>query len=147
MKTLRSLDSFDRYVTLKYHNESKYKTLCGGLVTILIFILMVAYIIILITNKSEETSTIKVSNITNDSDTTQVIGDTEFNTITDFKRYDNYKTMTENPIEYNLTLENWYVAIMLSKPYNTSLFDVFFYINYRDSINENSSYAVLPLTI
>ena len=146
MRIIRSIDTFDRYISLKHNTESKYRTLCGGLLTILIFILMVVYFALIIANLDENTSSVLVSNSTANSNTSQIIGDTEFNLSVDFRTYNSYKTMTENPIEYNLTEAGWAVALLLTKQFDPSLYQVQFTIFAKSSVNENEEYLSFPLS-
>ena len=143
---IRSIDIFDTYSSLKYNSQSKYRTICGGILTILIFLLMVVYFALIIANSDEKTTTVMVSNSTTSSNTSQVIGDTEFNSSIDFRTYNSFKTMTENTIEYRLTEAGWAVALLLTKQFDPSLYQVQFTIYSKSSVNENEEYLGFPLS-
>ena len=126
MKLLKSIDIFDRSFTLKFRSESKYRTYCGGILTIIIITLMVTYFALLIVNPREKTTESTSSN-SNNSNTTQVFGNTEFDVLNDFRIYNSHKTMTDDSEEYNLTASGWNIAVHVDTPYNSSLFEVNFY--------------------
>ena len=147
MSVLRSIDVFDTYIGLKYNSQSKYKTLCGGILTILIFLLMVVYFVLILVNSDEKTTSVLASNSTGSSNTSQVFGDTEFNSNIDFRTYNSHKTVTENTIEYNLTEGGWAVALMVSKLYNSSLYNVYFSTYAKASVNDSPGFIDFPLSV
>ena len=109
---------------------------------------MITYLVLMIKNSKEKTIiTETVFDNTTDANTTEVFGNTEFHAINDFRTFNNYKTMTDNLEEYNLTISSWGVALMLNLPYNSSLYDVFFYINARSDINSETELILLPLSL
>ena len=109
---------------------------------------MVVYFALIVSNSSEtKTTSIVVSTSTTNSNTSQIFGDTEFNSRTDFRTYNSYKTMTDNSFEYNLTEASWGVALMLSKSYNSSIYDVYFYTYIKSEDEGTSDFLVFPLTI
>ena len=87
-----------------------------------------------------------VSDSTTNSNTSEVIGNTEFNSSTDFRTYNSYKTVTDNSNEYHLTEGGWFVAVMLSKSYNLSLYDVYFYSYVKSSVDEDREFLDFSLS-
>ena len=144
MRILRSADSFDRYVSLKSKSQSKYRTCCGGIMTIIIFILMLVYLIVLITNPleikkttSSNTSTGTNTTATNTttanttSNPTTTIEGIEFEAITDFRTYSNHTTRTDNTAEYDLKSGGWAIGLHFITGYDPKKIVVdFFTIEY-----------------
>ena len=152
MKIIRSIDIFDRNVSLKYQNQSKFRTCCGAIVTIVIFVLMIVHLSVLIMNPSEKTTVSTTSNITTsdnttDQVTTQVIGDTEFELLNDFRMYNNFKTLLNDTQLHNVTESGWFVSVVLSQPYNSSLHQLLFYTSERQDVDSDVVSGVLPATV
>ena len=147
MRILRSVDSFDRYVSLKNKSQSKYRTCFGGIMTIVIFILMLAYFIVLITNpletkktttsSSTSTDTNTTTNTTTDTNTTSnpttTIGDLEFEAITDYRTYSKHISRTDDRVEYDVKSGGWAFALYFSIPYDPTILDLVFYTIEVDS--------------
>ena len=99
------------------------------------------------TTSNTETSNATTSDNTTDQVTTQVIGDTEFALLNDFRVYNDFKTTIDDTQLHNVTESGWFVSVVLSQPYNSSLFHIIFYSSEFQEVNSNPVQEVFPATV
>ena len=160
MRILRSVDSFDRYVSLKNKSQSKYRTCFGGIMTIVIFILMLAYFVVLVTNpletkktttsSSTSTDTNTTTNTTTDTNTTSnpttTIGDLEFEAITDYRTYSKHISRTDDRVEYDVKSGGWAFGLLFNVPYDPTILNLVFYTAVNDGTTGVPTLNVLNTT-
>ena len=130
MKLVRSVDTFERYISLRNNNQSKYRTCCGGIMTIFICILMVVFLVILITNplETKKTTISNTTTSTNTTDSTNIVsfGNLEFENITDFRTYNKHTSRTDDDTKYDLKAGGWAFGLYFSQPYDPTILNITF---------------------
>lgn len=151
---LKDVDSFGKPISLMYNERSRFKTACGGVLTILIIVLTLLYVVLLAMEptkiqfkdrKITETSADKVVGISINQNSTLLTNQGVSPTltwmkITDTKETSKYKENAEDTTVHKLSKSKWAFAITYLLQYDESYLFVNAFQVTRNSGGETGVY-------
>lgn len=143
---IKSCDSFQISSPIVFDGNSRHKTICGGLLTLLALALCLIYFIILVTSplKLGESTTQNSTDDDSNGGTEIPIGNLTFVATKDFKLVETYHNRYNHTDVFNITAADWSIGILFSAAnYDPTYISVSFYYVYSNN-NGGNQWVYLP---